>query len=276
MPDEPTPSVFQAALTAADGGVDLVRAAMALGAIAEPELDVDAAMREFEALADEVAAEAGRQPSLDAAVQRLNQALFVEREFHGNRDDYDDPRNSFLHEVITRRTGLPIALSVLYIAVGSRLGTPLAGVGFPGHFIVRAGNDDGAYRYVDPFNEGRELTRRDLAAFLARQGGDPERQLDVYLAAVTPRQILDRMLNNLKLLYARRQDYPHALATIELRVQLMPWSLEELRDRGLVHAQLGHDDAAADDLAAYLQAMPDAADAPRIRDLLQELRDRMG
>jgi regulator of sirC expression with transglutaminase-like and TPR domain len=267
-------AAFDAALHAADGAVDLLRAVLAIGLIVAPALDLEAEERRVAALAEEIQAATGRLPSGREGVQALNRALFVERGFSGNVEQYDDPRNCFLHELLRRRTGLPITLSVLYITLGNRLGLELVGVGFPAHFIVRQGSEGGGYLYLDPFSGGIELQRQELAEVLARQGGRPE-QLDLFLAAVTPRQILDRMLNNVKARYLARSDYRTARAAVELKLVLAPWDLEELRDRGLLSSSLGDDVDALADLESYLQRSPGAPDHARITAHVAELRQRL-
>ena len=267
---------FATALKANDGGVDQLRAAAAIALIAYPDLDVDGVLAAFDALAEDIRAEAGPASSLDTAIAGLNRALFVERGFSGNRDAYDDPRNSYLHEVLERRTGIPITLSLVYVELGRRLGLPLDGVGFPAHFIVRAGDEQRGYRYLDPFNGGNALARDDLAAFLRRQGGDPDRQLETFLTAVTPRQLLARILYNLEGMYVRRGDLGMVRSVLDLHLVLEPWSLDRVRDRGLVSFRLGDREAAAADLAAYLEHEPDAADAARVRAVLDQIRRQTG
>ncbi|MHB8574780.1 MAG: SirB1 family protein [Dehalococcoidia bacterium] len=262
---------FAAALKRNDGAIDLLRAAMTLGLIGDPTLDVEAAVAGFLGLADEIRAEIGRPASLADGISALNEGLFSRRGFSGNREQYDDPRNGFMHEALARRTGIPITLALIYIEIGVRLGLPLAGVGFPAHFLVRAGAEPAEYRYIDPFNGGQTLSRDDLAAFLRRQGGDPERQLDTYLAAITPRQVLERMLNNLQNMYTRALQYDRARAAVDFHLVLSPWSFERLRDRGLLSAELGEFDAAVADLRQYLAQEPDSANAAQLRALAERL-----
>ncbi len=254
-------------------GVDLVRAAVAIALVAYPVLDIDDAVRRFDEFAAEVAAETGRTTGT-AAVEALNQALFVRRGFRGNTAHYADPRNCYVHEVLARKTGLPITLSLLYVEVGRRMGMTVAGVGFPDHFIVRVDTGERDRIYIDPFHGGIELSRADLAALLSRIGGDPERQLDMFLAAVTPRQILTRLLNNLKGMYIHQANYVYARGIVNLMLVLTPWALEEIRDRGLLSGHLGDIDQAGADLDTYLATDPPPADAPRIRERLLQLREQ--
>lgn len=262
-------SAFAAALGAEDG-VDLLRAAMAVGMVGDPALDLERELAGFNAFAAAVrqeVADAGSGSAIDA----LNRALFETHGFHGDSEEYYDPRNCFLHEVLRRRRGMPIALSILYVAVGRGLGIELEGIGFPAHFIVRAGSDPGAYRYIDPFNRGQELTQAELRAFLSRNGMDAER-LDLYLAAVTPRQVLARLLTNLKRIYVERRDLAVARSIVDLLVVLTPWDLDEIRSRGLLSEALGERGAAVADLAVYMQHAAGAADVAQMRERLRRLR----
>ncbi|HEY7295863.1 MAG TPA: transglutaminase-like domain-containing protein [Dehalococcoidia bacterium] len=263
-------SAFRTALER-DAAFDLFDAALAIGRIADAELDLDGARAELDALTADVARELSQDADLDR-VAALNRALFERRGFHGNREQYGDPRNGYLHETLARRTGLPITLALLYVAAGRRAGLTLEGVGFPGHFLVRAGEPPDRYQYLDVFNGGRELPRETLAALLHRQGGDPQRQLETFLAAVTPRQILARMLANLKGMYRERRELGRCRTAVELLLVLTPWAAEEWRDFGLLSGYLGARQAARTALRHYLQLSPDAADAERIRARLEGLR----
>jgi len=262
-------TAFREALAQPDG-VDLIGAALAVGLIPSPDLDLAAARAECDqyiaAVAEEVRAADGDP------FAALNQALFARRGLHGNSADYDDPRNCCLHEVLARGVGIPITLSILYIACGRAAGLTLEGVGFPLHFLVRGGAAPAEYRYIDPFNAGQELSRAQLALILRRQGGGAERQLELFLAAVTPRQILTRVLTNMKVMYSNRSNYLGARAAVDLLLALAPWSLDEVRDRGLLSLYLGDVAAAESDLTAYLERAPDAPDAERLRARLRELQ----
>lgn len=260
---------FQAAV-ARGGSLDLFAAALALDRIGDPALDLTAARGTLDALCAEVASELARDPDIDR-VSALNRALFQRRGFRGNLDQYGDPRNGYLYQTLMRRTGLPIALSLLYIAAGRRCGLTLEGVGFPGHFLVRAGEPPDRYQYLDPFNGGRELPHDTLAALLRRQGGEPDRQLATFLAAVTPRQILARMLMNLKAMYRDRRDLGRCRIAVELSLVLTPWAAAEWRDYGLLSGYLGANAAARIALQRYLALEPDAADAESVRRRLEAL-----
>ncbi|HLZ73099.1 MAG TPA: transglutaminase-like domain-containing protein [Dehalococcoidia bacterium] len=270
----PAPSLAATAFRAAierEGGLDLFDAALTIGRIADPALDLGVARVALDALAGAVADELSHDGDLDR-LAALNRALFEHRGFRGNHEQYGDPRNGFLHETLARRTGLPITISLVYLAAGRRAGLTLEGVGFPGHFLVRAGEPPDRHVYLDPFNGGREIAREALAALLRRQGGDPDRQLDLFLAAVTPRQILARMLLNVKSMYRDRRELARCRDAVELLLVLTPWAAAEWRDYGLLSVYLDAPAPARTALAHYLELAPDAADADRIRVRLETLR----
>lgn len=269
MSETPATDAFTVALNA-EAGIDLPLAAMTIGLVADPALDVAAEMAALEGLTQAVCLEVADSRA-NSQVESLNQALFVTQGFHGDADDYYDPRNCLLHEVVRRRRGMPIALSILYIAIGRRLGLTVEGVGFPAHFIVRVGDEPAGFRYVDPFNRGQEIAEADLRSFVVRNGMDGER-LHVWLAAVTPRQILARVLTNLKRAYANGRDLQRARSIVDLLVALTPWAFDEVRDRGLLAEALEDRAAAIADLSTYLDHAGDAADAKQIAARLLRLR----
>ena len=199
-------------------------------------------------------------------LQHLGQFLFDTEGFTGNLSDYDDPRNSFLNDVLARRTGIPITLSIIYIHVGRRVGLWLEGVNFPGHFLVRCKGmlGDAAPTedlILDPFHGGIVLTERDCARILARHAGEGARFDRALLAPAFKAQILVRMLVNLKRAYAKLRSFSRARDVSDLVLALDPTSLTELRDRGLLSYQMGHYGVALADLERYL-ALTAAADPP--------------
>jgi regulator of sirC expression with transglutaminase-like and TPR domain len=211
---------------------------------------------------------------VDRTAGALARFLFDEERFRGNTDDYYDPRNSFLDDALDRRLGIPITLSIVYMAVAAGAGLETAGIGLPGHFVVRA-TRRGGQRFLDPFHGGRPLDQAGCEALVARlrpRAGplDPR-----WLAPVTTRQIFVRMLNNLKAVYASLGDWSPALAAVDRILLLVPDALEELRDRGLLHARLGRPVAALRDWEAYLERAPDASDAAAVRDRLRALRQAL-
>ena len=262
------------ALAATDDARSVAEGALWIAAEAHPGLDVSHWLARLDALAYRAAERVTSEMDVDQAAAAVSRFLFEDEGFRGNADDYYDPRNSFLDDVLERRVGIPITLSVVYVAVAARAGLEASGVGLPGHFIVRAVRR-GRDRLLDPFHGGRLLDRAGCEALLARvrPGGGP---LDPrWLAPVTTRQIFVRMLSNLKATYSALGDWARALAAAERIVLLLPDALEEVRDRGTLHARLGHGHAAARDWEAYLQGAPRAPDAGRVKGRLVALRQAL-
>jgi regulator of sirC expression with transglutaminase-like and TPR domain len=270
MESTPARLAFAAELARPEG-IDLPRAALTLGLIERPDLDLAGAAARLDRLAREVGATLPRGLAPDGAAAALGDALGRERGFHGDAADYDDPRNCFVHTTLARRQGMPIALTMIYIAVGRQCGYAMDGVGLPWHFVARLGDEQAGYAYLDPFAGGRVVGRDELAGFLQRNGLDPAGRLDLYLAAVTPRQTLTRMLLNIKRVYLERHDERRARQAVDLLLAISPWSAEELRDRGLLSARLDDLPSAREDLALYLQRAPEADDAARVAALLRTL-----
>jgi regulator of sirC expression with transglutaminase-like and TPR domain len=239
---------------------DLSPGALAIARVEYPRLDVDACLGQVEeiglAALDRVARDAGVEGTLLARVDAINRCLFETLGFRGNRERYSDVRNSCLNQVIERRTGIPITLSVLYLDVARRAGLRGEGINFPGHFLVRIRDAAAAASapglIVDPFNAGAILTDRDCRALLARHDESLAYSPEL-LTRATRRQVFIRMLVNLKRLYVQRRSFPQAHAVTHALLVLAPSSLAELRDRGLLSYHL-HDYAAAlRDLEEYLR-----------------------
>lgn len=208
-------------------------------------------------------------------VEAVNVYFFEEQHFKGNREEYYDPRNSFLNEVMDRRVGIPITLAVLYVAVGEGAGLPMRGVGMPGHFLVKyAPAAAGLEVFIDAFN-GRTLTRAQCAKMLQEMYGGAVEMRPALLEPSTKRQILARILNNLKSLYLSRGDLPRALAASDRIMLTEPHLTAEWRDHGLIEFQLRHDTAALKDFSRYLAIRPEPEDAPRVKQLRGQLISRL-
>lgn len=272
----PSALAYFASLVAEDSGFALLEAAICVGQDDHPALDPQAVIGEIDRLAARLKA---RLPADAPALRRLralNQYFFVELGFAGNVNNYYDRRNSYLHEVLATRRGIPITLALVYIEMAGQLGLKAQGVSFPGHFLVKLRMPQGEV-VIDPFS-GRSLSREELderlAPYRARHGleGDFEVPLGLFLQAAPPRDVLARLLHNLKEIHRAAEDWPRLLAVQQRLVLLLPDVAEEQRDRGLTWAELGRPAEAADDLAAYLAARPQADDAPALRERLAELR----
>jgi regulator of sirC expression with transglutaminase-like and TPR domain len=267
--DSPARTTFQALI--ARPHLPLDEAALAIAAEEYPELDARAYLAELDRLGERVVRIAPSPRRAATTLRALREVIFEEAGFRGNERAYYDPRNSYLNQVIDRRLGIPISLSVLFMEVARRAGLDLGGVGFPGHFLVKLTPEAGSEVFIDPYNGGEMLSAEECVARFKNvsQG----REFDPrYLQAVAPRQILGRMLHNLKRIYVEQGDDVRAFWIIDRLLLLSPDAADELRDRGLVSARLGLKPAAARDLATYLEREPAAADAGEIRELLASLR----
>lgn len=253
--------------------VPLDEAALAIAEEEYPGLDPAESLRALDALGRRVREAAGARPRPASLLRAIRTVLGDEERFRGNRDHYYDPRNSYLNEVLARKLGIPITLSLVYMEVARRAGLALQGVGFPGHFLAKYVSPSGAEVFVDAFNGGEALSPEEcLSRFKAASG---DRPFDPrYLAAVTPRQILGRVLHNLKRIYVEAGDDVRAYWVIDRILMLAPNQAVEIRDRGLVAARLGASGPAAKDLAAYLDAAPGTPDADEVRAVLASLRAR--
>ena len=243
-------------------GPDLAAPAFLVARIEYPQLDPGPYLDRIDQMGVEaarrIAREAGLDAPLAARVDALNHYLFDEVGFTGNRDQYDDPRNSCLNEVLDRRTGIPISLALIYIEVARRSGVRAEGINFPGHFLVRAlqdlhTDDPDEGLIVDPFHAGAILGEADCRALLHRHGGDEAAWAPELLARATRKQILIRMLLNLKRLYVRMRSFPQARQVTDILLALQPSSLAELRDRGLLAYHLNDISSALRDLQTYLK-----------------------
>src|SRR3954469_24460153 len=247
-----------------EADLDLARAALYLAAEEYPALDPDAYVARLDVMARDVADLPLETAAPLGRLLALNRYLFAEQGFTGNAHHYYDPRNSFLNEVLDRQMGIPITLSVVYLEVGWRLELPLAGVGMPGHFLVGYYPEDGT-RYVDVFNQGRLLSHDECVARLQAQFGNGFVFHDEHLAPVSKRQILTRILTNLKQVYMQRQDLDRALAAVERILLLNPDQPAEVRDRGLIQYRRGALRDAHADLERYTELAPNADDAETVR-----------
>lgn len=265
---------FSAAIAGADHHVDLFGAAMLIARLGDPDADAHATASRLDVMAEEVRTYAGDRPDDHALAHAIEYQLFSVCGFRGNSEDYSDPANSYLDQVVARRTGIPLSLSLVYMEVGERVGLHCDGIGYPGHFIVRYGGAEDP-TFVDPFQQGARIDREELLARLrAHQLGaaSPES----FLAAVTRRQILQRMLNNLHAVFRERRDLQRWLAVVEFQNRLEPWNSVLVGERGMLHYRLGNLDGAMKDLEAYVSAGDRPETNPGAIRLLDQLRLRNG
>ena len=246
--------------------IDLAEAALLCAQDNYPDLDIRSQLESLEALAAKLRDRLPADFSVTHRLVALNNYLFRELGFSGNMDEYYDPRNSFLNDVLARKTGIPITLSIVYLEVGQRLGLKLRGVSFPGHFLVKV-RVTGGELVLDPYAGGRSLSEEELRERLAQftdKDTAKELPLEDFLEPASPRQILARLLRNLKAIYLDAKQFDKALGVMNRLVILLPDVPEERRDRGLVFARLECPRAAQEDLSHYAALRPQADDAEQI------------
>ena len=267
---------WQDILDAPRDEIKLAEAALVIAGDEYPELDVAAYLRRIDDLAQTLRNRLRADISPADTLALLNRYMFDELGFAGNGEDYYDPRNSYLNDVIDRKLGIPITLSVLYIEVGRRLGLPLSGVSFPGHFLVKCALRDGAV-VLDTYAKGASLGIKDLQKRLrALVGGTdvaPEAVMRL-LTAAPPAEIIARMLRNLKAIHAERGEKTRALTAMNRVLDLYPNAADAYRDRARLHEELECFRAALADFQAYLRLEPDARDARTVRGKIAVLRER--
>lgn len=261
---------FATAITGPDQDVDLFGAAMAIAGLGGHPVDGHRTAAQLDMIAEAVRDEVGETLDPSRLANAINHQLFVANGFHGNTGDYSVPENSYLDCVIDRRTGIPITLSLVYMEVAQRVGLRCDGIGFPGHFIVRCGEPEDPI-YIDSFQQGARLDREELLARLRGMplgGASPES----FLAAVTRRQILQRMLNNLHAVFRAARDMERWHATVNLLLKLEPWNATLTGERGMLNYRLGNAVAALDDLERYVEATGRPQVSAGALRLLNELR----
>ena len=272
---------FEQVLAEKEERMDLARACLMIAQDAYPALDIERYLGDIERLAIRLRARTPQSGSPEERVVALNQFLYGDLGFRGNAEDYYDPRNSYLNEVLDRRTGIPITLGIVYMELGRRVGLPLEGVSFPGHFLVRLRLRSGTL-VLDPFAGGLPQSEAELRKRLARvvperaTGGVPlaELPLEQFLEPASKRQILARVLRNLKGIY-READQPERMLEVLNRMLVVaPEASADLRDRGYVYQKLECWRPALKDLTDYLEREPDAPDIDDVRASLVELSAR--
>ena len=266
---------FAQLISREDARIDLSRACLLIAQDAYPDLDVERYIGEIERMATRLRASLAPSAAGEERVVALNQLLYEELGYWGNTQDYYDPRNSYLNEVIDRRTGMPITMSILYMELGRRIGLPVEGVSFPGHFLVRV-RLRGGMLVLDPFSGGAPQSEDELRSRVRRVIPDgvaddlpaSELPLDQFLEPATNRQILARVLRNLKGIYRKANKPERMLDVLNRMLLVTPDASAELRDRGYVYQRLECYRAAFKDLTDYAEREPDAPDLDEVRSKL--------
>ncbi|HEY9624898.1 MAG TPA: SirB1 family protein [Crinalium sp.] len=256
-----------------DEQINLARAALYFAQEEYPALDPEEYLNTLDTMAAEIEERLPPTRYPLKVVQTINQYLYQDLKFTGNAADYYDPRNSYLNQVIERRTGIPITLALVYLEIARRLDFPMVGVGMPGHFLIRPIGDD-LEVFVDPFHQGEILFPEDCQERMNQLYGGQVEFRPEFLETVSTRRFLTRMLTNLKVIYLNRGEWSKALATIERLLILYPDAPLEQRDRGLLYYQMGRWTEATQDLENYLTHAPSAEDAAVVRQLLKRMESK--
>jgi regulator of sirC expression with transglutaminase-like and TPR domain len=267
--DDPR-AAFAAEMEKPEDEIDLGRTALLIAAEEYPGLDVDDYLGRIDAIADGVRPRLSGDEGPASVLAAINGHLYGELGFRGNREEYYDPRNSFLNDVIDRRTGLPILLCILYREVARRLGHELVGINFPLHFVLGWPLEDGPL-IVDAFEDGAILTQAQCELRLARSYGRPVSLGPEAYEPVGARMIVRRVLNNLLNEYVRQKDHARGLAVVDRMLVALPIA-EDLRIRGLLLFRLGKHKAAEESLSNFLANAPDASDRQEIEQHLKWIR----
>lgn len=263
-------SRFAEIVSREDDQINLAEAALLIAAEEYPRLDVELYLERLDYFGDLVRERAADSVDAIGVIAALNDILFERLGFRGNRESYYDPRNSYLNEVIDRRTGIPITLTAVYIEVAKRIGFPIKGVGLPFHFIAKH-EAEGGDVFIDPFNAGGLLGSAGCDELITQMSGGKLKLRPEHLEAVTNKQILARMLSNLLGVYSA-SDRRRALAAIDRILLIDPDSTPHIRDRGLLLAMIGDRTAAIAELERYLELALNAPDADTIREQMKSIR----
>ena len=278
-PFEETLNRFRKAVAGPAEDVPLARAALLIAQVERPGADIDEFERRLQDMAETLTQQLARQPQPAVGrrvIQTANQLLFRELGFRGNAEHYDDPRNLYLTDVLRERKGIPVTLALVYAEVCQRAGLDVGIVGLPGHVVCRYTPPDPVDEHdeilLDVFNGGRVLTREDCQALVRETLGSRVPFKGHYLENLSPRQVLQRILHNLKAGALQRGDEERAARTIDLLLAMYPWDLDEIRDRGMLRERLGESREALDDLEQYVRYRAGARDIQTISETVRSLR----
>jgi regulator of sirC expression with transglutaminase-like and TPR domain len=258
-------------ISRAEPEMDLARCALLVAKEEYPQLSVELYLARLDQMAEEVRDRLADESAPLVVLHELLDMLYNRRGFGPNRKAYYDPRNSFLNDVLDRGVGVPLTLGIVLLEVGWRVGLPMEGVNFPGHFLVRF-KGDALDLLIDPFEAGTIRFEDQAQELLDRAYGGMVRLQEPFLRTASRRDMLVRLLTNLKGVYLKVEDHPRALAAVERLLMVTPTAPAENRSRGVLLARLGRREEAATQLEAYLRVSPGAADADRVEEMVKDLR----
>jgi regulator of sirC expression with transglutaminase-like and TPR domain len=258
-----------------DERIDLLRAALTFARIEYPQLDPEPYVRRIEELAQRVVARIRDASDPAQSIAAINEVLYREEMFRGNTVEYYSPLNSFINDVLDRRLGIPISLALIYMEVGRRAGFPLFGVGMPGHFLVKHYDVSGQSTLIDTFERGMVVTEADCRHKVHQLTAGQATLQPEFLNTVTKRQMLTRMLNNLRTIYLARRDLKRAVQVVDLVLVIYPRSPEDVKQRAVLRYSLNDLSGAAADFEDYVKMSPEASDAEEIKQTALSLRRQM-
>ena len=251
--------------------MDLARAALLIAQEEYPQLSIELYLARLDQVAEEVQDRLANESAPLLVLGEVIQTLYDRRRLRGNREAYYDPRNSFLNDVLDRGVGIPLTLGIVVLEIGWRLGLPLQGVNFPGHFLVRYKGSE-VQLLIDPFDAGKIRFQDQAQELLDQSYGGMVPVQDSFLQTASKREMLSRLLTNLKGIYVKIGDDRRALAVVERLLMITPTAPVESRSRGVLLARMGRHEEAAQQLEAYLRVSPSAEDRGHVQDMVKELR----
>ncbi len=267
-------AAFEALLQQPDQDINLAEAALMIARLEYHDLDIEGYLEKIQSMANEINSRLPETANAAEILKQLNHVLFIEKGYEGNSQSYYDPRNSFLNDVIERKLGIPISLSILYIELGHALGLPLAGVSFPGHFLVKLEISDGAI-VLDPYFGGISLNEEDIEDRLQEYYGSKldKTRLHGVLASCSNKEIILRVLRNLRNLYMQEENWEKALPLADIMVSLETDQADAMKARGAIYDALECHSPALADYSEYLKLAPDAKGNKYIRARVIDLAD---
>ena len=255
----------------AEDQIDLAVASVLIAQSRYPELEGESELDALDSMAS-VLTDRIQQSKDDSPLHTMNLLsgwLYEELQYKGNHENYYDPRNSYINDIIDRRTGIPIALALIYIEVGRRAGIPLVGIGMPGHFLVgHLGIED---HFIDPFHNGTLISKEEAMDLFKRLTANRKKWSESFLEPVTNREFIIRMLRNLKAAHLKIKDLPQTVKVLDMLVAINPKVIEERRDRGLIHYQLGNRAQALADLKFFSDSTAPSNKDKMVTKIIEEL-----